>query len=198
MTLRNNALEAGGTMPPALSVDARNSTASLVRVWDAFVRIFHWSLVSLFILAFATGDETEWLHLAAGYAIAVLILLRIIWGFVGPQHARFSDFVRTPREVIGYVRSAIRLRAPRYLGHNPAGGTMIIALLAMLIGISATGFMMTTDAFWGAQWVEDLHEWLVYATFGLIALHVVGVVFSSIEHGENLVKAMITGRKRAQ
>jgi cytochrome b len=198
MTLRNNALEAGGTMPPALSVDARNSTASLVRVWDPFVRIFHWSLVSLFILAFATGDETEWLHLAAGYAIAVLILLRIIWGFVGPQHARFSDFVRTPREVTGYVRSAIRLRAPRYLGHNPAGGAMIIALLAMLIGISATGFMMTTDAFWGAQWVEDLHEWLVYVMLGLIALHVAGVVFTSIEHGENLVKAMITGRKRAR
>jgi cytochrome b len=198
MTLRNNALEAGGTMPPALSADARNSTASLVRVWDAFVRIFHWSLVSLFILAFVTGDETEWLHLAAGYAIAVLILLRIIWGFVGPQHARFSDFVRTPREVIGYVRSAIPLRASRYLGHNPAGGAMIIALLAMLIGISASGFMMTTDAFWGAQWVEDLHEWLVYTTLGLIALHVAGVVFSSIEHGENLVKAMVTGRKRAQ
>jgi cytochrome b len=170
----------------------------MVRVWDPFVRIFHWSLVSLFILAFVTGDETEWLHLTAGYAIGALVVLRIIWGFAGPRHARFSDFVRTPREVIDYVRSVIRLRASRYLGHNPAGGVMIIALLAMLIGISATGFMMTTDAFWGAQWVEDLHEGLVYATLGLIALHVVGVVFSSIEHGENLVKAMITGRKRAR
>ena len=79
----------------------------------------------------------------------------IIWGFVGPRHARFSDFVRAPAEVTDYVRSAIRLRAPRYLGHNPAGGAMIIALLAMLIGISVTGVMMTTDAFWGAQWVED-------------------------------------------
>jgi cytochrome b len=198
MTLRNNVLEAGSAMPPAMSVDARNMTALMVRVWDPFVRTFHWSLVGLFILAFVTGDETEWLHLATGYAIAVLILLRIIWGFVGPRHARFSDFVRTPREVTGYVRSAIRLRAPRYLGHNPAGGAMIIALLAMLIGISATGFMMTTDAFWDAQWVEDLHEWLVYVMLGLIALHVAGVVFSSIEHGENLVKAMITGRKRVR
>ena len=162
------------------------------------MRIFHWSLVGLFVLAFVTGDETEWLHLTAGYAIAALIFLRIIWGFVGPRHARFSDFVRMPREVTGYVRSAIRLRAPRYLGHNPAGGAMIIALLAMLIGISATGFMMTTDAFWGAQWVEDLHKGLVYATLGLIALHVAGVVFACIEHGENLVKAMITGRKRAR
>ncbi len=198
MTLRNDVFEAGGAMPSATSLKARVPTAPLVRVWDPFVRIFHWSLVGLFILAFMTGDETEWLHLTAGYAIAGLILLRIVWGFVGPRHARFSDFVRTPREVTGYVRSAIRLRARRYLGHNPAGGAMIIALLAMLIGISATGFMMTTDAFWGAQWVEDLHEGLVYATLGLIALHVAGVVFAGIEHGENLVKAMITGRKRAQ
>lgn len=198
MTLRNYVLEAGGTMPPATSLKAHVLTAPVVQVWDPFVRIFHWSLVGLFVIAFVTGDETEWLHLTAGYAIAALVLLRIIWGFVGPRHARFSDFVRTPREVTGYVHRAMRLRAPRYLGHNPAGGAMIIALLAMLVGISATGFMMTTDAFWGAQWVEDLHEGLVYVTLGLIALHVAGVVFASIEHGENLVKAMITGRKRAR
>jgi cytochrome b len=198
MTLRTDVLEAGGAMPPATSLKARNTTAPMVRVWDPFVRIFHWSLVGLFVLAFVTGDETEWLHLTAGYAIAALVLLRLIWGFVGPRHARFSDFVRTPREVADYVHSAIRWRAPRYLGHNPAGGAMIIALLAMLIGISASGFMMTTDAFWGAQWVEDLHEGLVYATLGLITLHVVGVVFASIDYGENLVKAMITGRKRAR
>ncbi|MFO1152733.1 MAG: cytochrome b/b6 domain-containing protein [Rhodospirillales bacterium] len=197
MTLRNDVLEAGGAMPPATSVKARITTAPLVQVWDPFVRIFHWSLVGLFILAFVTGDETEWLHLTAGYAIGGLTLLRILWGFVGPRHARFSDFVRTPREVTDYVRSASRLQAPRYLGHNPAGGAMIIALLTMLIGISVTGFMMTTDAFWGAEWVEDLHEWLVYVTLGLIALHVAGAVFAGIEHGENLVKAMITGRKRA-
>jgi cytochrome b len=92
----------------------------------------------------------------------------------------------------------MRFRAPRFLGHNPAGGVMILALLAMLIGISATGFMMTTDPFWDAEWVEELHEALVYASLGLIALHVAGVVVSSVEHGENLVKAMITGRKRAR
>lgn len=198
MTIRNEVLEAGGTIPPAASLKARAIPAPVIRVWDPFVRIFHWSLVGLFVLAFATGDEMEWLHLAAGYAIAALVLLRLIWGFVGSKHARFSDFVRTPHEMTAYARSVIRLRAPRYLGHNPAGGVMIIALLAMLIGISGTGLMMTMDAFWGAEWLEDLHEGLVFITLGLIALHVIGVIFSSIEHGENLVKAMITGRKRAQ
>ncbi|MDZ3835953.1 MAG: cytochrome b/b6 domain-containing protein [Rhodospirillales bacterium] len=198
MSLCNDAASAGGSMPPAAALPADARAVPTVRVWDPFVRIFHWSLVGLFIVAFATGDESEWLHLTAGYAIAALILLRIIWGFVGPRHARFSDFVRTPHEVTDYVRNAMRFRAPRFLGHNPAGGVMILALLAMLIGISATGFMMTTGPFWGAEWVEELHEVLVYASLGLIALHVAGVVVSSLEHGENLVKAMITGRKRAR
>ena len=133
---------------------------------------------------------------AAGYAIAALVALRIVWGFVGPRHARFSDFVRGPAATLDYLRQGVRGRAPRFLGHNPAGGVMTIALLGMLVAISATGVMMTSDAFWGAQWVEHLHEGLVYVTLGLIALHVAGVILASFEHGENLVKAMITGRKR--
>jgi cytochrome b len=170
----------------------------MVRVWDPFVRLFHWSLVDLFVLAFITGDEVEWLHLAAGYAIVILVALRVAWGFVGLRHARFADFVRPPREVLAYLRDAARLRVSRYLGHNPAGGAMVLALLAMLAGITATGFMMTTDAYWGAQWVEDLHEGLVNAMLVLIGLHVAGVLLASFVHGENLVRAMITGRKRAR
>lgn len=196
MTFRIDTAEAGGAMPPATATRPRDD-APTVRVWDPFVRIFHWSLVTLFVVAFVTGDEIERLHIAAGYAIAALIALRIVWGFIGPRHARFSDFVRSPTETLGYVRKALRRQAPRHIGHNPAGGVMVLALLAMLTAISATGFMMTTDAFWGAEWVEDLHEGLVYATLGLIALHVAGVIVSGWEHGENLVRAMITGRKRA-
>jgi cytochrome b len=198
MSLCNDAASAGGSMPPASALPAGARATPTVRVWDPFVRIFHWSLVGLFVVAFATGDGSERLHLAAGYAIAGLVLLRLVWGFVGSKHARFNDFVRSPTEVSRYMALAMRFRAPRFLGHNPAGGVMILALLAMLIGISATGFMMTTDPFWDAEWVEELHEALVYASLGLIALHVAGVVVSSVEHGENLVKAMITGRKRAR
>ncbi|WP_262268436.1 cytochrome b/b6 domain-containing protein [Microvirga yunnanensis] len=193
MTASKSAVEAAGVMPAA----AASSQATTVHVWDPFVRIFHWSLVGLFAVAFATGDEIEGLHIRVGYAIAALVALRIIWGFVGSRHARFSDFVRSPGEIATYSGQALRFRAPRYLGHNPAGGAMVVSLLVMIGGIAATGFAMTTDAFWGSQWVENLHEGLVYATLGLIILHVVGVIFSGLEHGENLVKAMITGRKRA-
>jgi len=181
-------------MPAAFAA----ASGKTVRVWDPFVRIFHWSLVALFAAAFVTGDEVEWLHTLLGYAIATLIALRIAWGFVGSRYARFSNFVRSPRKIADYAAQAARWRAPRYLGHNPAGGAMIIALLVMTTGIAVTGFAMTTDAFWGAKWVEELHEGLAYATLGLIALHIVGVVFSSLAHRENLVKAMVTGRKRAR
>jgi cytochrome b len=178
--------KAGGATPPAT-----------VAVWDSFVRLFHWSLVALFVCAFVTGDEFAWLHIGAGYAIAVLVILRIIWGFVGPGNARFAEFVRPPGEVAAFLRDSLRLRARRYLGHNPAGGAMIVAMLGLLTFVSVTGMLLTTDAFWGAQAMKAAHEFGVYAMVGLVFLHLAGILLASIEHGENLVRAMITGRKRA-
>jgi cytochrome b len=186
MNTVNDTIGAGGVMPPAT-----------VNVWDPFVRVFHWSLATLFLVAYVTGDEMEKVHIAASYAIAGLLGLRIVWGFIGPRHARFSDFIRSPRVVLAYLRDVALLRAPRYLGHNPAGGAMIIALLVMLAGTSVTGYMMTTDAYWGAKWVEEVHEVFANLTVGLVVVHVLGVLVASFEHRENLVKAMITGRKRA-
>jgi cytochrome b len=175
----------------------RNLRPAEVRVWDPLVRIFHWSLVALFITAWATGDEVKRLHEAAGYAILGLVAFRIVWGLVGAKHARFGDFVPRPSTLTGYLRDMVRCRARRYLGHNPAGGAMTIALLAMLLVIGGTGYMMTTDAFWGIAWVEEAHETAVNLTLGLVGLHVAGVILSSLTHGENLMRSMITGRKRA-
>ena len=185
MTSRNDADGTGGAKPPAT-----------VRVWDPFVRIFHWSLVVLFAIAFLTGDEIEWLHLRSGFAIAALVALRILWGFIGPRHARFANFVKSPSVIWSYLRKAVRLDAPRTLGHNPAGGAMIVALLTMITGLCVTGTLMTTDMFWGSKALEEIHEVLAYATLALVALHVIGVILASCEYGENLVKSMVTGRKR--
>lgn len=168
-----------------------------IRVWDPFVRLFHWSLVALFVFAFATGDEWDAAHEMAGFAIAGLVFARIIWGFAGSRHARFSDFVHRPSTILAYLRDSVLLKARRYIGHNPAGGAMVIALLAMIAAIAGSGYAMTTDMFWGVDWVEELHEATVYSTLVLIALHVAGVIFASLEHRENLVKAMFTGKKRA-
>lgn len=178
--------EAGGARPPAT-----------VKVWDPFVRVFHWSLVALFVVAYATGDEVEKVHIATGYAIAGLLALRIVWGFVGPRHARFADFVHSPREALAYMRDALLMRARRYIGHNPAGGLMVVALIGMLVGTCVTGYLMTTDAYWGSEALEEVHGAMANATIALIVLHVLGVLAASFEHRENLVKAMVTGRKRA-
>jgi cytochrome b len=178
--------QAGGATPPAT-----------VRVWDPLVRVFHWSLVAAFVTAWATGDEVMSVHEFAGYVIVGLLVFRLAWGIVGSRHARFTDFVYGPATVIGFLKDSVILKARRYLGHNPAGGAMVIALLLTLAVITASGVMMTTDAFWGVRWVRETHETAVDVALVLVALHVAGVVLASIEHRENLVRAMITGRKRA-
>ena len=100
--------------------------------------------------------------------------------------------------MIAYLRDALKFRAKRYLGHNPAGGAMVLTLIAVIGGTALTGYMMTTDAYWGVEWVEELHELLANLAIALVGLHVLGVVFASIEHGENLVRAMVTGIKDPQ
>lgn len=184
MSVDGTSIKVGDGEPPTTVV-----------VWDPFVRLFHWSLVGLFAVAYATGEEIEKIHLAAGYTIAALLVLRIIWGFIGPRHARFANFVRPPGEMLANLRDALLFRAPRYLGHNPAGAAMIIALIVMTLATCVTGYMLT-GIYWGSKWVEEAHEALANVTVALVALHVLGVILVSFEHRENLVKAMITGKKR--
>ncbi len=109
----------------------------------------------------------------------------------------FSNFVYPPRVIVRYMADMMHVRAPRYLGHNPAGGVMVVALLAMLLVLCITGIMMTTDAFWGVEWVDNLHAIANNIALVLVAFHVGGVAFASIEHNENLVRAMFTGFKRS-
>jgi cytochrome b len=167
-----------------------------VKVWDPAVRIFHWSLVASFAVAWLSGDELERLHIWAGYAAAALVAFRLIWGLAGSRYARFVQFVRAPGDVADYLGDMARGRERRYLGHNPAGAAMIVALIAGLIGVCVTGWMYTIDAFWGVEWVEETHEVLANALLILVGLHVAGVVVASLRHHENLIRAMVTGRKR--
>ncbi|EXJ15600.1 cytochrome b/b6 domain-containing protein [Imhoffiella purpurea] len=182
-----------------------------VRVWDPLVRIFHWSLVAGFATAYLVEDEILALHVWAGYLVLGLVGVRVLWGFVGTRHARFTDFVRSPRAILNYLRDALRWRAPRYLGHNPAGGAMVVALL---LSVAATG--VSGLALFGAQEfagpmaelmrgvsnatahdLEEVHEFFANLTLVLILAHLAGVLFSSLEHEENLVLSMIDGIKRS-
>jgi cytochrome b len=181
----------------AASVAGRTERPDTVRVWDPLVRLFHWSLVISFTIAWL-GEGGKRLHQGAGYVVLALVALRLIWGFVGSRHARFRDFVPRPTKLLAYLKSLPGGHPRRYLGHNPAGGAMILLLLAMLILTGGSGWLMTTDAFWGFVWLEDLHKAAANLTVVLVFAHVAGVVFSSLAHRENLTLAMITGRKRAE
>lgn len=207
-----------------------------ILVWDGLVRFIHWGLVLLFCLAYASGDDGGAVHRWIGAAIVLLVVVRLLWGVVGPSHARFSQFVRSPGMAWGYLRDLVRGKADRYLGHNPAAAWMIVFLLVGSLAVSASGAMIcfekgfagrglgVTEMLIGEAWADDdhhrqqgkrlrakgghghrngdskspwkeVHETLAAVFLGLIIAHVAGVLASSLAHGENLLKSMITGRK---
>ena len=110
-----------------------------IKVWDPLIRIFHWSLVVFFAIAFLTGEEAESLHVYAGYVVIGLVLFRILWGFIGPEHARFKDFLFGPGKVIQYLKGLASGSPQRYIGHNPGGGYMVVLMLATLLVVTFTG-----------------------------------------------------------
>jgi len=168
-----------------------------VKVWDPLVRVFHWSLAGSVAVAWLTGDGgPKTVHHWAGYLAGALIAVRLIWGLVGTRHARFRAFVRHPKAVLAYLRDIARGVERRYIGHNPAGGAMIVALLLTVGAQVLTGWLATTDMFFGVEWIEELHSVSSKLILVLIGLHILGVVVASWRHRENLPLAMLTGRKR--
>jgi cytochrome b len=209
MTKQTEAI--GGHRPEARSMRQDRATrADEVRVWDPLVRVFHWTLAGAFATAFIVEDDPLALHVWTGYLVLALIAIRLVWGLIGPTHARFGDFVRRPSSVLAYIRDALRLRAPRYLGHNPAGGAMVVALLALVAATGLSGLalyggqefsgplapLMSGVSPATAEAFEEAHELLANLTLGFIVAHVAGVIFSSLAHRENLIRAMVTGRKQ--
>jgi cytochrome b len=175
---------------------AGGSARRTIRVWDAFVRIAHWALVVAVAGAWLT-QESGRIHEWLGYAALAIVLARVAWGGVGTRYARFAQFVRSPAATLQYARQVLAHAEPRHIGHNPLGAYMIVLLVIMVILVAATGWLYTTDAYWGIKWVEELHEDLSNALISLVALHLGGVAMSSWRHRENLVAAMVHGRKRA-
>jgi cytochrome b len=143
-----------------------------IRVWDLLVRLLHWSLVSGFIAAYFTrhvnGPWHEWL----GYFVLAVVAVRLPWGVLGSRYARFRQFIRSPRKTFAYARLITKGLQPRYIGHNPLGGWMIASLLTFLLATCISGWLYTTDRFWGVEWVEELHELLTWFTIALVAVHV--------------------------
>lgn len=188
-----------------MSTDTQKTAG--IKAWDPLIRIFHWSLVLAFFLAFITEDDWMDLHVQAGYVISLLIAFRLVWGVIGTRQARFLTFVKSPTEVMSYLKKMLSLRVPHYLGHNPVAAVMVIALLCSITLVAFTGMVMiagegqgplagTFMASLSGDWMEEIHEFFANFSLLLVIAHVSGVVVSSLLEGENLVKAMITGRKK--
>lgn len=180
-----------------------------VKVWDPFVRIFHWGLALAVLGSFLTSEKDRLVHLHAriGLVVLGLVMARVAWGFVGSPAARFSSFVRGPRAVLEYAREMVRGRPSLHRSHNPMGGAMVVALLAVLLGLAATGALSYAGPEFGgplaghlarrsAHDLKEVHEALTGALLALIAVHVAGVAVSSFLERQNLVKGMVTGWKR--
>lgn len=227
-TIERNADEMTDTTDDADTTKGE-STQKTVRIWDPVVRIFHWGLVAAFAIAYLTGEEGEQLHEFAGYAVAALLAVRLVWGLVGSRYARLAQFLRGPGTTLAYLGDLIRGKERRYLGHNPAGQAMVVALFIALAGTAYTGWQLDEggegevaasmpdivapaaadeageyDEEYGEggerevdEGLEELHEIFANLALFLVAVHIGGVVLSSVRTRENLPRAMVTGDKRA-
>ncbi len=161
------------------------------------MRLLHWSLAAGVAAAWLTsGTWTRW-HEPVGYAVLAIASMRVLWGFIGGRYARFRQFVCSPQRTARYALQLLRGSEPRYIGHNPLGGWMVLALLVCGLATAATGWLFTTDRFWGDDVVQSAHFALAWALLGLIAAHLAGVAFTSFRQRENLLRSMVSGSKRA-
>lgn len=166
-----------------------------ILVWDAPLRVFHWLMVLSFAGAWITAESERWrlLHVTLGYTMAGLVGFRVLWGLAGTRYARFASFVRGPAAVARYLWSILRGKPEHHVGHNPAGALAIVALLVLALATTASGWAVYGDI--GGDWLEDLHEGAASLMLAVVVLHVAGVALGSWVHRENLVGAMVSGRK---
>lgn len=176
------------------STETENTT---VKVWDWPVRVFHWTLAASVLGAFVTGENEDFerLHQTLGWVAAGSIAFRVVWGLIGTRYARFREFVRGPAQVWAYVKSVRSGQAQHFVGHNPVGAIAVIVLMVLVSLSVYTGWLLTADDV--AEWLEDAHEIAANTLITVVLVHVIGVLWGSRTHGENLLKAMLTGRKTA-
>ena len=171
-----------------------------ILVWDLPIRLFHWiltgSFVAAFIIALTIGHRNPLfaVHMLLGGVMAFMVLLRIIWGFVGSRWARFDSFVMRPAEILGYLGGIFTGHARRYTGHNPGSSLAAYLMFGLLIGLAVTGLMLGNGA---GDAVEELHELMAWAMVLVVGAHLLGILVHTFRHRENIAASMVDGRKKA-
>jgi cytochrome b len=179
-----------------IAADSDAADPGSVLVWDIWVRLFHWSLVACVVANFVLLEEGKEPHQWVGYLATALVLARVIWGFIGSRHARFASFFPTPQRLRAYWADLRRGRHEVHLGHNPLGALMMLVLVTLVLALGATGYLQGLDAFWGEEWLEELHEALANGLVLLAGVHALAALVMGRLERTNLVAAMVTGRKR--
>lgn len=183
-------------MPVGHVVGSGRQSAHSLMVWDPLVRLIHWSLALTILLNGVFVDEESSLHGWIGYAAVCLVVVRLVWGFIGPRHARFSAFPPNPVSAYKQLTALFKDDRTVHWSHNPLGALMVYNIWLTVLFLGATGHMMGTIQFFGVEWVEEAHEiafvWLLVS----IMLHVIGVIFDTWRTGVHLIRSMIDGRKR--
>ncbi|MGJ4890758.1 cytochrome b/b6 domain-containing protein [Bradyrhizobium sp. HKCCYLRH3099] len=188
--------DAGPAQRSVASERPANPRSGTVAIWDLPLRVWHWALAAFVLVACVTPNTFDRLHRLAGYAVIGLLAFRLIWGVIGSRHSLFARISLKLRAAPKYIVNILRGETGRYLGLNPAGAAMLVAMLALLIVSTVSGVMQVSQRFFGVGWIEQAHALSSNAIIALIAVHVLGTVWMSVLQRENLMRAMVTGRKR--
>lgn len=180
------------------SLNTTPSGTTSYRVWDPLVRVFHWALVTCVLANYFVTEAGETLHQWLGYGACALVTGRLVWGFVGTTHARFSDFWPTSRRVYGHICSLLSGNPTHYIGHSPLGAVMMLTLMVLVLLLGLTGWMQGLDQFFGDESIMEMHEVLSHAIIMLAGLHGMAAVILGHLEKTNLIKAMLTGVKHRQ
>jgi cytochrome b len=178
------------------AVGATGRVRQAIMVWDMPVRVFHWLLVICFAGAWLSSESERWalIHYAFGYTACLLVLIRLVWGLIGTRYARFSQFLKSPRAVIGHFMAMLRGHPHHDVGHNPAGGLVMFALMLLMLLIGLTGYLSVKE-FLG-NFVSEAHEVFASLTLGLVIVHIIAAIGMSLIEKQNLVRSMVNGKKQ--
>ena len=178
------------------TVGATGKVKQEIMVWDMPVRVFHWLLVICFAGAWLTSESERlaMIHYAFGYTACLLVLVRLVWGVIGTRYARFSQFLKSPKAIFEHFMVMLRGHPHHDVGHNPAGGLVMFALMLLILLIGFTGYL-TMKEFFG-NFVSEVHEAVASLVLGLVIVHVIAAIGMSVIERQNLVRSMVTGKKK--
>ncbi len=177
------------------TVGATGKVKQEIMVWDMPVRVFHWLLVICFAGAWLTSESERlaMIHYAFGYTACLLVLIRLVWGLIGTRYARFSQFLKSSRAIFEHFMAMLRGHPHHDVGHNPAGGLAMFALMLLILLIGFTGYL-TAKEFFG-NFASEVHEALASLVLGLVIVHIIAAIGMSVIEKQNLVRSMVTGKK---